>query len=95
MRSKWMLGIACALLFGTARAEKIDSSFAADAVRPYIESGELPGAISVFCKPGAQETACVGWADVDKKIPMSMDRTFMQCSQTKGFCGVTVAILLE
>ena len=96
MRSKWIFAAACAVLLGGAvRAEEAAGRFAADALKPYIESGELPGAISVFYKDGAQETACVGWADVDKRVPMSMDRTFMQCSQTKGFCGVTVAILLE
>ena len=71
------------------------TSFAADAVKPYIDSGECPGAISVFYKNGMQETACLGYADVARKIPMSLDRTFMQCSQTKGFCGVTVAMLVE
>ena len=71
------------------------TAYASDALKPFVDSGELPGAISVLYNKGLQETACVGWADVDKKIPMSMDRTFMQCSQTKGFCGVTVAILVE
>ena len=36
------------------------TSFAADAVKPYIDSGECPGAISVFYKNGMQETACLG-----------------------------------
>ena len=71
------------------------TKFAAEAVKPYIESGELPGIISVFCKDDIQETVCAGWADVDKKIPIAMDQMFMQCSQTKGFCGVTIAILVE
>ena len=71
------------------------TNFAAEAVKPYIDSGELPGIISIFYKDGVQETVCSGWADVEKKIPMSLDRMFMQCSQTKGFCGVTIAILLE
>ena len=71
------------------------TSFSADAVKPYIDSGECPGAISVFYKNVMQETACLGYADVARKIPMSLDRTFMQCSQTKGFCGVTVAMLVE
>ena len=69
--------------------------FAADAVKKYIDSGECPGAISILYKDGVQETSCLGFADVDKQIPMSLDRTFMQCSQTKGFCGVTIAILVE
>ena len=95
MKLKCLFAAALAMLFGAALAEEKNSSFAADALKPYVESGELPGAISILCKEGAQEVACVGWADVDKKIPMSLDRTFMQCSQTKGFCGVTVAMLVE
>ena len=79
----------------TAAVKDSGTHFAADAVKPYIDSGECPGAISVFYKNGVQETACLGYADVEKQIPMSLDRTFMQCSQTKGFCGVTVAILVE
>ena len=71
------------------------TAFAADVLKPFVDSGKLPGAINIFCKGNVQETTCVGWADVDKKIPMSLDRTFMQCSQTKGFCGVTIAILVE
>ena len=71
------------------------TSFAKEAVMPFIESGEIPGIINVFSKGNVQEPTCAGWADVDKKIPMSMDRMFMQCSQTKGFCGVTVAMLIE
>ena len=96
MRSKWM-SVAAALLALSAvtAAEDKGTHFAADAVNPYIESGECPGAISILSKPGAQEIACLGWANVEKKIPMSLDRTFMQCSQTKGFCGVTIAMLVE
>ena len=71
------------------------TKFVADAMKPYLDSGSLPGAISILCRGDLQETACLGWADVDRKIPMSLDRTFMQCSQTKGFCGVTIAILVE
>lgn len=66
-----------------------------EALAPFVESGELPGAISILEKPGTNEIAVVGWADVAGKIPMAMDTPFMQCSQTKGFCGVTVAILVE
>ena len=99
MKFKWLSAVVLAALTAGCQQQAMvrDSGthYAADAVKPYIESGELPGAISVLYKDGVQETACLGWADVDKKIPMSLDRTFMQCSQTKGFCGVTVAILLE
>jgi CubicO group peptidase (beta-lactamase class C family) len=49
----------------------------------------------VFYNNGVQETACIGYADVEAKRPISMDNVYMQCSQTKGFCGVTVAMLVE
>ena len=71
------------------------TTFAKDALMPYVENGQLPGAINVFYKDGIQETACVGYADVAAKRPITMDDVFMQCSQTKGFCGVTIAMLVE
>ena len=79
---------------GTAVKES-GTTFVKDAVQPLIDSGEYPGAISILYNNGWQETACIGYADVDKKIPMSLDLMYMQCSQTKGFCGVTIAILVE
>ena len=86
------------MVVGCASVEVVNNSgtdFAEKALAPYVEKGELPGAISVFCKDGVQEVACVGYADVEKKRPISIDNVYMQCSQTKGFCGVTVAILVE
>ena len=71
------------------------TSFAREALQPYVDRGELAGAINVFYNDGVQETCCIGYADVDKKRPISMDNVFMQCSQTKGFCGVTIAKLVE
>ena len=71
------------------------TTFAADVLRPYVERGELPGAISVLYKDGLEETCCIGWADVASRRAITLDDPFMQCSQTKGFCGVTVAMLVE
>ncbi|HRT22406.1 MAG TPA: serine hydrolase domain-containing protein, partial [Candidatus Hydrogenedentes bacterium] len=71
------------------------TTFAKDALMPYVESGQLPGAINVFYKDGLQETTCIGYADVAAKRRITMDDVYMQCSQTKGFCGVTIAILIE
>ena len=69
--------------------------FAAKAVAPYVEKGILPGVISVFYNNGVQEVTCAGYADVELKRPINFDNAFMQCSQSKGFCGVTIAILVE
>ena len=94
--------VALLLLAGfgmTAQAQKkvVDSKthFAKEVLQPYVDRGELPGAISVFYKDGVQETCCIGYADVAAKRPIKMDNVFMQCSQTKGFCGVTIAKLVE
>lgn len=88
-----MLAVAGCASSGVVNTSGTD--FAEKALAQYVEKGELPGAISVFCKDGVQEVACVGYADVEKKRPITLDSVFMQCSQTKGFCGVTVAILVE
>ncbi len=69
--------------------------YVADALAPYVVSGELPGAISILYNDGALEVACVGYSDVAKKRPITADDVYMQCSQTKGFCGVTIAKLVE
>ena len=75
----------------------IDSgtTFAEQALAPYVKTGELPGAISVLYKDGVQETCCIGYADVAARRKITLDDHFMQCSQTKAFCGVTVAKLVE
>jgi len=66
-----------------------------DVLQPYVDSGALPGAISVLYDNGRQAVQCIGYADVEAKRPMRLDDSFMQCSQTKGFCGVTIAKLVE
>ena len=71
------------------------TSYAKEALQEYVESGQLPGAISVLYKDGVQETCCIGYSDVESKRQITMNSAFMQCSQTKGFCGVTIAKLVE
>ena len=83
----------CASSVSTVRDSR--TTFVRDEIQPLIDSGEFPGAISILYNNGIQETACVGFADVENKIPIATDQLFMQCSQTKGFCGVTIAILVE
>ena len=84
-------------LSASAQKKVIDSktNFAREALQPYVDRGELPGAISIFYNNGVQETCCIGYANVEQKRPIRLDNVFMQCSQTKGFCGVTIAKLVE
>ncbi len=97
MKKKLVLILAslCMVLAIEAQTKDSKTSFAKEALQPYVESGRLAGAISVFYKDGVQETCCIGYADVAQKRPIEMDNVFMQCSQTKGFCGVTIAKLVE
>ena len=98
MKFKNLLLLAGVVLAGctqTAAVRDSGTKFVSEAVMPYVEKGECPGMISILYKNGVQETACMGWANVEKKMPIGMDNIFMQCSQTKGFCGVTIAILVE
>ncbi len=99
MNKKVILSLAllCIVLTMGAQSKVRDSktTYAQEALQPYVESGQLAGAINVFYKDGVQETCCIGYADVSQKRPIKMDNVFMQCSQTKGFCGVTIAKLVE
>ena len=82
---------------GGAQKKAIDSKthYAREVLQPYVDSGQLPGAISIFYKDGVQETCCIGYADVAAGRRISLKNSYMQCSQTKGFCGVTIAKLVE
>ena len=99
MKKRFVLLLAslCVVMAMEAQTKTRESktTFAKEALQPYVESGQLAGAISVFYKDGVQETCCIGYADVAQKRPIEMDNVFMQCSQTKGFCGVTIAKLVE
>lgn len=94
---KMMIVVVAAVLAacGCVSAQKSETTFVKDAIQPFVDSGELPGAISILIDGDREEIACVGYSDIDTKRPISLDDHFMQCSQTKGFCGVTIAKLVE
>ena len=103
MRKLLLILAASALMLGCRATKPVEenpvvdsgTTFVHDAIAPYVERGELPGAISILYKDGVQETCCIGFADVAAERPITLDDPYMQCSQTKGFCGVTVAKLVE
>ena len=101
MKSTFRLAalLAACLLFApralTAQDAKPEETKIAQVLRKHIDSGELPHAIDILYNNGKEEITCVGWADVDARRPVTIDDPYMQCSQTKGFCGVTIAMLVE
>ncbi len=102
---KGVLRTACAVMVLTAivsfdssaqkKVKESTTNYAQEVLQPYVDSGQLPGAISIFYNDGVQETCCIGYADVKEGRRISLDSPFLQCSQTKGFCGVTIAKLIE
>ena len=97
MKKTLVLSLLAAALvgYGANPAKDSGTTFVRDALQPYVADGRLPGAIAILFNDGVQETACVGYADVAAKRPIALDDPYMQCSQTKGFCGVTIAKLVE
>ena len=98
MKLKHLVMLAAGLALAgsvTAAPAASKTTYVRDALQKYVASGEMPGAISILYKDGVQETACLGYADAAAKRPIKLDDPYMQCSQTKGFCGVTIAILVE
>lgn len=89
------LCVACSQSRNTVAVRDSGTTFAQEALQQYVDSGRLPGAISVLYNNGIQETCCIGYADPRTKRHITMDDAFMQCSQTKGFCGVIIAKLVE
>ena len=71
------------------------TSFAREAVRPFVDAGRTHGMVTVLVNGSRTETDCIGWADVEKKRPITLDDPYMICSQTKGVCGVAAAILID
>ena len=98
MKLKHLVMLAAGLALAgsvTAVPAASKTTYVRDALQKYVASGEMPGALSILYKDGVQETACLGYADAAAKRPIKLDDPYMQCSQTKGFCGVTIAILVE
>ena len=97
MKKLFFLLLVTFCLTANAKTKVIESktTFAKEVLQPYVDRGEWPGAISIFYNNGVQETCCIGYANVEQKRPIRLDNVFMQCSQTKGFCGVTIAKLVE
>ena len=87
--------VGCLSVSAQVKVKESKTTFAREALQPYLDKGSLAGAISVFYNNGVQETCCIGYSDVAAKRAIGMDDVFMECSQTKGFCGVTMAKLVE
>ena len=90
-----VIAVAASVCSAASFGRDSGTTYMKDALAPYVEKGELPGAVCILYNNGVVETTCIGYADVAAKRPITVNDVFAQCSQTKGFCGVTVAMLVE
>ena len=77
---KLILSLVFVLCLPVMAQEKVKDSktnFAREALQPFVDSGQLAGAISIFYKDGVQETCCIGYADVAAKRPIALNNAYM------------------
>lgn len=68
----------------------------AEALTPFVESGNAPGAVVVVASPTEiLAVEAVGWADVDLQRPMRADAYFWIASQTKAVVAAATMICVD
>ncbi len=66
------------------------------ALETFVQSEKLPGAVSIAAAPdGTLTIDCVGWADVEKKVPMRPDTMFWIASMSKGMTCAALLTLVD
>lgn len=77
-------------------SEPATTSAFAEALAPFVESGNAPGAVVVVASPTEiLAVEAVGWADVEAKRPMRADSYFWIASQTKAVVATAVMICVD
>lgn len=85
-----------AFLFAFVSGASAQSVPVKDLLRPYVESGELPGVVTVIAtKDKVLQINALGLADVETKQPMTENTVFWMASQTKPVTAVAVMMLVE
>src|SRR5574337_914415 len=75
-----------------SRLERIDAFLQ----NGYIDSGKLPGALTLIARRGAvAHCEALGWADVERRKPMRDDTIVRAYSMTKPITSVAFMMLLE
>ena len=77
-----------------SRGNEIEAAF-----QKVVDSKELAGAATLIwharSRCGEAQTACVGWRDVEAKLPVERDTIFRIASMTKPITSVTALMLVE
>jgi len=65
------------------------------ALQKVVHDGELAGAATLVWRDGEAQTSCVGWRDVEAKLPVERDTIFRIASMTKPVTSVAALMLVE
>ena len=86
---------ACAL-FGGRDVFAQTSSDSFDSLRQMVDNGDIPGVVVCIATPGKPTvTEVYGWADLERKAPMTKDSFFWIASNTKAIVAAAVMICVE
>jgi CubicO group peptidase (beta-lactamase class C family) len=66
------------------------------AMQGYVDQGKLPGAITIVARRGEiAHAGCVGWMDLEAKVPVRLDTLYPIFSMTKPVTSVALMMLYE
>lgn len=79
------------LVKSDSRSAEVDA-----ALGPYVDNGHIAGVVSVLSDADYNETwNCLGWADVENRVPMAPDTVFAVFSMTKTITGCAVMVAVD
>ena len=88
--------IAMAVPAAGAAAQKSNDVTVASALKPYVESHALAGAVAmVATRDAVLETTCVGWSDIAAQKPMRPNTLFWIASQSKAMTAAGLMMLVD
>lgn len=93
---RWSVLLVClSLVAGSARLSAADPTIA-DALKPFVESGSLAGAVTVVAnKDKVLSLETVGFMDVGAKQAMKPDSLFWIASMSKPITGTALMLLVD
>jgi CubicO group peptidase (beta-lactamase class C family) len=65
------------------------------ALQSAVDRGELAGAATLAWRDGEVQTVCVGWRDIEEKLPVERDTIFRIASMSKPITSVAALQLVE
>jgi len=65
------------------------------ALQKYVSEGQVAGVATLIWRGGAVRTDCVGWRDVEARLPIEPDTIFRIASMTKPITSVAALMLVE